>query len=171
MLNRSALRVRSNANGWVDSSYQWWEPYNTYNAGNVIPGLNNGTPVDNADATAIVNLPSHNDAKLYQSATSYSNTTWSYAAPVSNGLYTIKLYLSEPSQSGRLMDINIEGALMNSGSPYSAYVSCSNRYYCANVQMYDVNVTDGLLNIAIVKNASATTNDPYISAVMIKKRT
>ncbi len=171
VLTRSTMRVRSNTTGWVDSSYQWWEPYNTYSAGNVVPGLDNGAPTNKADATAIVNLPSHNDALLYQSATTYTNTTWSYAAPVSNGLYTVKLYFVEPGASGRLMDISIEGTLMNSGSPYNAYVTCGNRYYCGNVQMYDVNVTDGTINIQIVKNASATTNDPYVSALMIKKRT
>ncbi|WP_373531019.1 malectin domain-containing carbohydrate-binding protein [Vampirovibrio sp.] len=171
---RDVMRVRFNNPasrlGWVDASGQWWEPSNNYDAANLVPGLM-VVPTGYGDNTSIVNLPSHPDAEMYQYGVVRTAAAFNYNANVSNGLYTVKLYFVENNQPGRLMDITIEGKLMNPGNPSNAYLRCGNRYYCGNVQMFDVMVSDGVLNIQVSAASAATHTSSFINAITIIKRT
>lgn len=166
------MRVRFNyANeGYMDSSGQWWNTYHTYNASAALPGVNS-TPntFTNTPAQAISNLPSHRDADIYRGGW-YRASSINYTAPVTNGLYTVKLYFTEGGYPARLMDITLEGKLMNPGNPYNAYYYCGNQNWCGNVQMFDVVVTDGNLDIILSANSNAGDTNPRIVAISIKKR-
>lgn len=173
---RNTLRVRFDTPqaGYMDSSGQWWNPWILYNGAAMVPGINNASSLyTNYPTQPITNLPSHRDADIYRGGW-WVNSTGSitYTAPVSTGLYTVKLYFVENNAAVlRLMDIFLEGKLMNPGNPYFAPQYCGNQTFCANVQMFDVVVTDGNLDITIAPNSNTTNDDPYIQALSIKKRT
>jgi Tfp pilus assembly protein PilV len=172
---RNTMRVRfTSANqGYMDSSGQWWDPNNDYAAATVTPGISSASSLfTNYPTNTILNLPSHRDADIYRGGWWRDGAPIVYTAPVSNGLYTVKLYFSDNTLAlTRLMDITMEGKLMNPGSPYFAPLYCVNQSNCANVQMFDVVVTDGNLDIMLSANSNAVNNDPYIQAISIKKRT
>lgn len=182
VLNRDTLRVRFDAfqNGWTDASGFFWGCYNGYDAANDVPGTLI-YPITIATLShTIFNLQGHADAVLFENEW-YRNGALEYTAPVSNGLYTVKLYFSERNYpTGRLMDIYLEGTLMNPGAPYNASQACgpvkqtaaspNDGSFCANVQMFDVMVTDGSLNIKIDANTAATHLNRQLNAIFIKKR-
>ncbi|WP_303674201.1 malectin domain-containing carbohydrate-binding protein [Vampirovibrio chlorellavorus] len=172
---RNTLRVRFDSlqAGYMDSSGQWWNPWVLYNGAAMVPGINNASSVyTNYPAQAITNLPSHRDADIYRGGWYRNGASITYSAPVSTGLYTVKLYFADNSvASTRLMDIVMEGKLMNPGNPYFAPPYCGSQSFCANVQMFDVMVTDGNLDITISPNSNTVNDDPYIQALSIKKRT
>jgi Tfp pilus assembly protein PilV len=173
VLKRDVMRVRFDAStyGFTDASGQWWEPQNTYDATNLIPGYT-ATPNKGFFANSIINLPSHFDAELYQSGIWRTATSLGYSVPASTGMYTVKIYFNEISaNSARLIDISLEGKVMNPNTPFSAYQNCGSRYYCGGILMYDVYVSDGTLNVLLNGNTSATNTDPFIAAIMVKKRT
>ena len=123
---------------------------------------------------SIVNV-STTDAPLYQyyrEGTGSTNVDYSFDVP--NGDYTVYLYFAEMSATitgsapnRRLMDIYIEGSLQNS-SAYSPYETTGGSYR-ANIQDFDVTVSDNVLNISIRRNASSN-NDARISGIKIMKR-
>lgn len=172
---RDTMRVRfgGSLNGYMDSSGQWWSPRNLYDGTNKVPGINSPDELStNYPTQAISNLPSHRDADIYRGGWWRNGAPIVYTAPVPNGLYTVKLYFADNmSSTTRLMDITLEGKLMNPGNPYYAPLYCGNQSFCANVQMFDVMVTDGNLDITISSNSNAANDDPYIQAISIKKRT
>lgn len=171
---RDIMRVRFddpvNNYGWVDASGQWWEPTNLYSSPNLVPGFPS-TNTNYYNAHAVVNLPSHNDAELYQNGQYRTSGNINYSADVSNGLYTVKLYFVEVGYTDRLQDITIEGKLMNPDNPFNANFKCGGYDYCGNIQMFDVMVTDGVLNIQLSPNSAAGDPYPFINAISIKKRT
>ena len=179
IFKRDVMRVRFNATGgratWVDNSGQEWDHYNVYHetsASDAVPGVSTGSGLlDWSTGTAIVNLPSSGDAELFQNGVYRNSSTWAYNADVAKGLNTVKIYLVENGFAGRLMDITIENKLMNPGNPYNANVSCGNRNWCGNVQMFDVVVSDGVLNVQLSSNSAATNTDPFINGIVIRNRT
>lgn len=171
VVSRDVLRVRFDASqaAIVDASGLWWGCYNGYEAPNLVPG--NFSAYSGAyNATPLVNLPSHSDMEIYQSEW-FNATNLDYRIPVSNGLYTVKLYFKEVGHTTRLLDIYLEGQLMNPGKPYNAYYACMRQHFCANVQMFDVYVNDGVLNVLIALNGAAVHSNRNLSAISIKKRT
>jgi Tfp pilus assembly protein PilV len=171
---RDTMRVRfddpTQNNGWMDASGQWWEPTNFYDSANVVPGFPS-TNTNYWNTTSIVNLPSAHDAELYQSGQWRAGSTINYSANVANGIYTVKLYFVENGYPGRLMDITLENTLMNPGQPFNANLRCGGRNFCGVIQMYDIAVTDGVLNIQLSVNSAATHTDPFINGISIRKRT
>ncbi len=167
---RTTMRVRlGTPNAYVDSSGLFWNAENAYQQDGdaLVPGYS-GARTLWADATNIVNTEL--DDELFQVG-GYDGTSMNYKVPVSsNGHYTVKLYFLENGQPTRLMDITMEGTLMNPGAPYNAYLASGNRYYCGNVQMFDVYVSDGTLDISLTNNANSGHTNPFISAITIKKR-
>jgi Tfp pilus assembly protein PilV len=172
VLNRNVFRVRFDQSqfGFTDASGIWWGCYNGYDAPNLVPGVNSVYAAA-YDTTDMINLPGNTDTELYEREWYSPTDDILYEAPVSTGLYTVKLYFKEIDQPGRLLDIYLENQLMNPDRPFNAYYACDKKYYCANVQMFDVYVSDGSLSIKIGINAAATHSYRNLSAISIKKRT
>jgi hypothetical protein len=158
----------SNHNAWVDSSGFFWNQVNNYQeGGNSTPGKD-GLYSNWSTGTDIVNTTADT---LYQQGIYASTASLTYRAPVSNGLYTVKLYFVENGVTNRLMDITMEGNLMNPDAPYNAYAACGGRHFCGNVQMFDVAVSDGTLDVVISPNTGPSVwQDPFISGISVKKR-
>lgn len=166
------IRQRMESSGLIDTVNQYWWPDSTlYSNGNKIPGKlaaysGSGTGSD------ITNTSGTDDA-LFQ-AIKYANP-FNFSADVENGAYTVKLYFAEywapnnATTNRRLFNIYLEGIKVNTTGPYSPYENTGGSYR-AIIQMYDVNVTDGTLNISLVPDSA--TNDPnaFLNAIEIRKR-
>ncbi len=166
---RDTFRTRfASPNAWVDSSGFYWNHYNVYQqTGNSTPG-GSGTYNSWSTGTDIVNTTADT---LYQQGIYASTASLTYRAPVSNGLYTVKLYFVENGVPNRWMDISIEGNLMNPDGTYNAHTACGGRHFCGNVQMFDVTVTDGTLDVVISPSSvPGVWMDPFISGISVKKR-
>ncbi len=111
----------------------------------------------------------HHDS-VYQ--TYRTGTPLSYSFDVANGNYTVHLYFVEPtgtvnaSGNRRLMDIALEGTtVLSNFSPFEVF----NNAYRGHVRLFDVAVTDGVLNVSITRSASSN-QDPVLSAISVIKR-
>jgi len=149
---------------YLDSADQLWWGDQAYDVTKKQPGYSvAGTTA--TSATTITNAP--NDQALFKSYRE-SSTGLDYRFDVPTGDYNVQLYFSEVSSAAntRLMDIVLEGTTVATAyNPWAAIGSVNGR---ANIQSYDVTVSDGVLNININKNGSATTN-PRISGIVVKK--
>lgn len=166
------IRQRMESSGLVDTvSQYWWPDSALYSSGNKIPGKLAAystccTPVD------MMNVSGADDT-LFQT-NRYANPL-NFSADVENGAYTVKLYFAEEwwpidaTTTRRLFNIYLEGSKVNTTGPYSASESAGGLYR-AIIQMYDVNVTDGVLNVSLVPDSA--TNDPnaFLTAIEIRKR-
>ncbi|AYN68683.1 hypothetical protein D1013_15505 [Euzebyella marina] len=96
---------------------------------------------------------------------------FSYNIPVTNGTYTVKLYFAEiywgvPNQQeleggdgSRIFNISMEDTAIFTGYDLYKEVGAA----AASFRMYDIEVTDGTLNITF----EATVNKPKVSAIEV----
>lgn len=173
------LRCGSSTGLTDTAGYYWYGDNNTYDATNKVPGYDTASSsTTGSTATDIVNT-SGNDDSLFQNyrentCAGMSCNNINYSFPVTNGSYTVKLFFAEVDATitgsaphRRLMDIYIENALQNS-SAYSPYETTGGTYR-ANIKIYNVTVSDGVLDISIRKNASTNAN-ARISGISISPR-
>ena len=119
-----------------------------------------GTDMDEIYLTERVSA----DGPMYKGPTSYN-------IPVTNGTYTVKLYFAEiywgvenpqgfeGGEGSRIFDISMEGTAIFTGYDLYKEHGVAN----AGSKMYDIEVTDGELNIVL----EATVNKPKISAIEV----
>lgn len=165
------LRMGASASLIDTSSLLWQISSSTYDSNYKVPGP---TASYSSDATACPNIvnTSGNDDTLF--CNNSLGATMSYSIDVDNGPYTVKLYFAEintginATTNRRLMDFTIEGVQVNR-SPYSPYEATGGNSR-GHVKMYDVNVTDGTLNITIAKNASSNDANAFVNAIQIIRR-
>ena len=124
-------------------------------------GFTGGTTSDRGTALAIVNT---NDPRIFQTAR-FSMT--SYAFAVTNGNYTVKLYLAETyagitAAGQRVFDVNVEGVALTGVDPFKE-AGGLNR---ALVRSVDVTVTDGQLNISFTTRVQ----NPIVQGIEIMPR-
>jgi len=179
MYNSTTLiRLRcGNTSSFLDTSGQEWvgDAF-AYDTTKKQPGYVTGSSGTTGSNTtqSIVNV-STTDAPLYQYyREGTGSTTVDYSFDVPNGNYTVYLHFCEmnatitgSSPNRRLMDIYLEGTLQNS-TAYSPYETTGGSYR-ANIQAYDITVSDNVLNVSIRRNASSN-NDARISGIKIMKR-
>lgn len=170
----NVFRMRcGNTANLMDSSGQEWNGDMAYDGTKKQPGYYTGVTTTTSSNTAqnILNVSSA-DYSLFQYWREGSTVDYRFDVP--NGNYTVKLYFSEmtsginSTNNRRLSNINLESTLMNA-TAYSPYETVGNQLYMGNIQSYDVTVTDGVLNLSLVKNASSA-NNPRLSGILIKKR-
>jgi Tfp pilus assembly protein PilV len=172
--NATALRFRfGNTDAVIDNNGRYWfgDSY-LYDATHKIPGLTSSYTVLNTNSD-ILNTTGLDDS-LFQ----YNryNSPLNFSADLENGAYTVKLYFAEiynvinSTTSKRRFNIYLEGVKMNTDGPYSPYESTGGAYL-ADVKTYDINITDGVLNISLQIDASSNDPNAFLSALEIKKRT
>lgn len=164
------LRMRlGNTAGLIDNAGNYWFGDNSiYDSNNRVPGMVATNARINRSGNDITNTSGNDDA-LFQYYQRGINLYFN--ADVDNGSYTVNLYFCEAGEIGttrRLMDIYLEGKRMNL-APYSILDS-TGALYRAEVKSYDTDVTDGTLNIGVVKNANSSDGSAILSGIEIKKR-
>lgn len=177
LISASQYRTRvGNTSGLTDSSNNFWfGDSSLYTAANKQPGYVSNMGTTGSTGSNIVNANDTYDDTLYQNyRIGTSNTNLDYNFDLISGSYTVKLYFCETNASvtgtapnRRLMDIYLEGALRNA-TAYSPYETTGGAYR-ANVVTYDVDVSDGTLNVSVRKNSSSN-NDAILSGITIQKR-
>ena len=168
------LRYRfGNTNSSIDNCGRYWfGDYYLYDATNKIAGLAASYSAGST-VSDIINTTG-NDDSIFQ-YNRYANPL-NFSADVENGAYTVKLYFAEAyaainsTTSKRRFNIYLEGVKMNTDGPYSPYESTGGLYR-ADVRMYDVNVTDGVLNVSLQTDSTSDDPNAFINAIEIKKRT
>jgi prepilin-type N-terminal cleavage/methylation domain-containing protein len=166
------IRQRMTSSGLIDNlNRYWWGDSNLYSSGSKIPGklaayTGNVTASDALNATG-------NDDALFQSY-KYANPL-NFSADVENGAYTVKLYFAEmfaginATTNRRLFNIYLEGVKVNTEGPYSPMESTGGLYR-ADIRMYDVNVTDGVLNVSLQTDGGSNDANAFLTAIEIRKR-
>ncbi len=150
----------------------WFGDYYLYDATNKIAGMTASYSTASV-SDDIVNTTGNDDA-LFQNYR-YAPTI-NFSADVENGAYTVKMYFAETwnaingTTSTRRFNIYLEGVKMNTYGPYSPY-EATGALYTADVKSYDVNVTDGVLNLTLSIDSSSNDPNAFINAIEIKKRT
>jgi Tfp pilus assembly protein PilV len=167
----NAIRMRiGSTSGFIDTLGNYW-----YGDGNLYSNANKiGGPVAAYTITTsglghdILNT---NDDALFQHKR--VAPTMDYSFDVENGAYLVKLYFAETYNSinsttfRRLMNISLEGSQVNS-SPYSPYELTGGRDW-ADIQSYDVTVSDGTLNITLQQDATSD-DQCFLNGIEIQKR-
>lgn len=155
----------------IDTANNLWQnTATTYDSATKVPGLVASYSYDATACPDIINTTGNDDNLLCKNS---FGASISYSADVENGPYTVKLYFAEINSSingttnRRLADITIEGVQMTQ-APYSPYEATGGTGR-AHVKMYDVNVSDGTLNITISKNASSNDSNVFVNAIQILK--
>lgn len=166
------MRLRMASGDIIDNlNRYWWGDNNLYNSGNKIPGKLGAYTV-NASGADIPNTTGNDDA-LFQS-NKYANP-FNFSADVENGAYTVKLYFAEmwggtnTTTNRRLFNIYLEGVKVNTEGPYSPMESTGGLYR-ADIRMYDVNVTDGVLNVSLQTDGGSNDPNAFLTAIEIRKR-
>lgn len=160
------LRMRcGNASGLIDTSAQVWVGDQAYDSSKKQPGYYTvGTT--GTVSSDILNATGTDDA-IFQYWRETTNMEYRFNVP--NGSYNVMLYFSEMSGvTTRYLNISLEGVVQNS-SPYSVYQTTGGNYF-GNIVAYDATVSDGVLNVNLDRDASAGTNNPRLSGIVIKKR-
>lgn len=170
---RIACTQTSSNSPLVDSSGRTWIDDLAYAAGTVQPGYVSAGSTTSS-ASDILNTSGNDDALFQSQRVGTSAANIDYNIPVNSGSYTVKLYFAElvstitgSSPNRRRMDIYLEGSAVKTS--YSPYEVTGGTYY-ANIQSFDVTVTDGVLNISIRKSATSD-NDARIAGIVVTKRT
>lgn len=158
----------------IDSLNRYWYTDTSgarqYDATSKVPGWTSTYWTSNYWSNDIVNT-SGNDDYIFQTET--GSPTVNYSMDVENGAYTVKLYFCETNSGNtgtrRAMNITLEGVQMNTDGPYSPYASTGglNR---AEVKMYDTTVSDGVLNVSVSADASATDANVNLHGIEVIKR-
>jgi hypothetical protein len=166
MFNSSDIvRMRcGNTASFVDSSGMLWVGDQAYDGTKKQPGYSTAGTTGSSATT----LPNTTDDQLFQSWRTATNMDYRFDVP--NGDYVVMLYFAEMSgaTTTRDMDISLEGTVQ--ASAYNAYTTMGTRYYYGTYVSYDVTVSDGVLNIDVDRAASAGTNDPRLSGIIVKKK-
>jgi len=161
--------------GVIDTLNRYWFSDNAaqlvYDGTNKVPGWTVANWTSNFWGNDILNTTG-NDDYIFQAET--GGTSVNYSMDVENGSYTVKLYFCETNSNNtgtkRAMNISIEGVQMNTDGPYSPYQSTGGLDY-AEVKMYDTTVSDGVLNITIAADSSASDPNANPHAIEVIKRT
>lgn len=173
--NSFRLRLGS-ATPLIDSLNRFWHGDSlAYDAINIVPGYVTARTATNT-ASDILNTYTPSDDALFQyGRTGTGATNIDYTFPLQSGSYTVKLYFVETdatvtnaAPNRRLMDIYLESGLKNA-TAYSPY-GVTGATYLANIQISDVLVSDGALNISVRKNSNSD-KDAILSGIEIIKRT
>jgi prepilin-type N-terminal cleavage/methylation domain-containing protein len=159
----------------IDTLNRYWYPDNVgdtlYDAINKVPGWGSAKTSSNS-ASDILNT-SGNDDQLYQNEVAVTSGTFNM--DVENGDYTVKVLWCENYASvnsttyRRLMNVTIEGSKMNTTGPYSVYESTGGLNY-AQITMYDVKVTDGVLTINFAADSSSDSANATPKGIEVIKR-
>lgn len=168
-----SLRLRTGTTvSVIDTANNFWQNTGvTYDSTNKVPGPVASYSSDATSCPDIINTTGNDDSLLCKNSLGAS---MSFSADVDNGPYTVKLYFAEINSgingttNRRLADITIEGVQVTQ-APYSPYEATGGTAR-AHVKMYDVNVTDGTLNITISKNASSNDSNVFVNAIQILER-
>jgi Tfp pilus assembly protein PilV len=164
------------SNALMDSSQRFWGgDGNAYDTTKKQPGYVTGTSGTTGSSTSsdIVNTAGVDDGlfQYYREGTSSTNVDYKFDVP--NGDYVVSLYFTELSASvtgtagsRRRMDIYLEGSAVSTA--YSPYETTGGTYR-ANIQSYDVTVSDSVLDISVCRN-SGSNYDARISGIVIQKR-
>ena len=167
----------NNCNGITDENCSTTPAIYRINTGG--PQVTNSIGVFNADAyfsptpgytySKVASIAGTTDDAMYQTERSATanNGTFSYAIPVSNGQYTVILHFAEIYQvaaAKRVFDVSIEGAKVLDNYDIFAKVGG----FVATKETFNVNVSDGMLNIYFSALASdGGINRPKISAIEV----
>jgi hypothetical protein len=159
----------------IDSLNRYWfsdtAGNRVYDGTNKVPGWSTTHWTSNFSGSNILNTAGNDDA-LFQTET--GGTSLNYAMDVENGNYTVKLYFCETNVADtgtkRSMNISIEGVQVNTDGPYSPYQSTGGVNF-GEVKMYDTAVSDGVLNITISADLSATDGNVNPHAIEVIKKT
>ena len=157
-----------NVNDFLDSSNQLWFKDLPYDSSKKQPGyFVVGTATYTGTGVTVSNV-SVADRPIFRRYRE-SSTGLDYRFDVPVGDYNVQLHFAEVSGvTDRYMNILLEGIQVNT-APYNTYAVTGGNLR-ANIQSYDVTVSDGVLNININRDASAgAASYPRISGIVVKK--
>jgi len=154
----TVYRIDCGGSGGTFSGVSW--AADAYFTGGVVSNLPN--PIANTT-----------DDGLYttQRSTSADNLGFSYALPVTNGTYTVRLHFAElywvgganrgtPGVGKRVFNVQLEGTTMLTNYDITAQVGA----LAADIRTFTVTVTDGTLNINF---PTASVNRPTLAALEV----
>ncbi|MEO6000468.1 MAG: malectin domain-containing carbohydrate-binding protein, partial [Chitinophagaceae bacterium] len=115
-----------------------------------------------------INILNTTDDAIYRSERYGTNGVLSYAFPVVNGTYTVRLHFSENYHAAvgrRIFDITMEGVKVKDNFDVFAKAGAA---FTATTETFQVNVTDGVLNINFSSLAAdGGVDQPKVSAIEI----
>jgi len=159
------IRMRcGNTAAYLDTANQLWWGDQAYDVTKKQPGYYVTGTTGSATGTFLTNTT---DDALFQYWRE-SSTGLDYRFDVPAGDYNVQLYFAEMSGiTDRKLNILLEGTQVNT-TAYSAYSVAG--LTKANIQSYDVTVSDGVLNVNLNRDASAgAASYPRISGIVVKK--
>jgi Tfp pilus assembly protein PilV len=160
----------------IDTARQLWlGDGNAYDLSKKQPGFVTGSSgVTGSSLVDIVNTTGVDDGLFQYYREGNGGTNVDYKWDVPNGEYVVSLYFAElnpavtaSNPNRRRMDIYVEGSLQGGGS-YSPFETTGGTYR-ANIQSYEVIVSDNVLDISIRRSATSN-HDARISGIVIQKR-
>ncbi|RMG18564.1 MAG: DUF5060 domain-containing protein, partial [Bacteroidetes bacterium] len=143
----SLVNINCGGNAYTASSGELYEADTYFTGGNVFTTTN-----------PIANTP---DDSLYQSERTAAGG-FSYAIPVSNGNYKIRLHFAEifhTAPAARIMDVSLEGQPVLTNFDIFAEAGA----FTAFTKDFPVTIADGFINL----DFSATVDQPKISAIQV----
>ncbi len=149
-------RVNSGGANFTDGQSQLWTADKAFAAGSW--GYTAGTAKSTTTAVA-----GTTDDALYQK---WRSAPWEYKFSVPNGAYEVILRFADfeaTNRSTRVMKISIEAVTVENTLNVSALVGNAT----ALEKVYQATVTDGILNIAFVKNGGKL--DPMVAGIQVRQ--
>jgi chitinase len=156
-------RVNSGSTtAYTDGAGNTWAADKVFSAGTW--GYSGGSVASTTSAIA-----NTTDDPLYQEYRLWSSTANpAYRFTVPNGTYSVKLLFMEPTYTAankRKFDIRIEGTTRTAA--YDIYAAAGARYKAIS-KTYTVNVTDGLLEIALIRLSGF--DNPLVCGVQVRQQ-
>lgn len=164
-----AFRINCGGDNYVDQRGRFWIADTAeYNGTTVLHGFVSG--FTGSTATRAGNVLNTTMDPLYESYRQ-SATSIRYNFKVTNGQYRVNLYFAEMSPTVTLsnhaiINILLEGQQRN-GSGYSVFTETGDSTLRANIQSYQTDVADNLLNLEIERDASSPGSNGYINGIEI----
>ncbi|MEO5997900.1 MAG: malectin domain-containing carbohydrate-binding protein, partial [Chitinophagaceae bacterium] len=130
------------------------------------------SPGNTYSVSSSIDIANTTDDAIYRSERYGTNGTMSYAFPVVNGSYMVRLHFSEnyhTSAGKRIFDISMEGVKVKDNFDVFAKAGAA---FTATTETFQVNITDGILNMYFSSLAAdGGVDQPKVSAIEILSTT
>jgi prepilin-type N-terminal cleavage/methylation domain-containing protein len=158
----------------TDNALRRWNQDTSYDTATKRPGyVTPTTTTTGSIANDIVNTDKKDDVIYQTYRQSAVGANIDYNFDVTNGPYVVKLYFAETSATitdtspnRRRADIYLEGSSV--ATSYSPWLVTGGAYR-ANIQSFNVDVADGVLNVSVRKSATSD-NEVQLAGISVSRR-